>query len=103
MKSAQKISHAENNYTMFSETKGLCIITRNNLQDLTITTLSLLLYSAMKVTNQSYFENNHFLITLSDTNMCRLHHISGLRGFKCSITIPNPFQTLSQCCVVGNL
>lgn len=37
MKSAQKISHTENNYTMFSETKGPCIITRNNLMDLAIT------------------------------------------------------------------
>lgn len=75
MKSAQKISHAENNYTMFSETKGLCIITRNNLPDLaTTTTLSLPpLYSATKVTNQFYFENNHFLITQSDTNLCGLH------------------------------
>lgn len=36
MKSAQKISHTENNYTMFSETKGPCIITRNNLMDLAI-------------------------------------------------------------------
>lgn len=58
MKSAQKISHAENNYPMFSETKGLCIITRNNLLDLAITMLYLLLHSAIKVTNQFYFENN---------------------------------------------
>lgn len=36
MKSAQKISHTKNNYTMFSETKGPCIITRNNLMDLAI-------------------------------------------------------------------
>lgn len=82
MKSAQKISHAENNYTIFSGTKELCIITRNNLLDLAITMLYLHLYSALKVTNQFYFENNHFLITQSNTNSCGLHQILGLRGFQ---------------------
>lgn len=44
--------------------------------------LCLLLYSAMKVTNQFYFENNHFLITQSVTNSCGLHQVSALKRFR---------------------
>lgn len=39
IKSAQKISHVENNYTMFSETKSVWILTKTNLPNLPITNI----------------------------------------------------------------
>lgn len=59
--------------------------------------LYLLLYSAMKVTNKFYFENNHFLITQSVTNSWGLHQVSALKRFRSPAMYHVPlFLKLSQ-------